>query len=131
MSTERASAPTGEERVQDRRDFMRLDKSGQGLLRLRGEAHPVGSGKIVDISANGLNLCCEANWVDRIQPGTPVEVVARLDDSSEPFYLVGDVIWARDLDTDRCQIGIELPLSDNGGDSAHNDNRDWRALFLA
>ena len=131
MSTEHATSPAGKGRIQDRRDFMRLDKSGQGLLRLRGEAHPVGSGKIVDISANGLNLCCDASWTDRIESGAGVEVVARLDETSEPFYLIGEVIWLRDLDNDQCQIGIELPLSDNSAEQVHNDNRDWRALFLA
>lgn len=131
MSAEHVTAPSGDERIQDRRDFLRLEKSGQGLLRLQGEDHPVGSGKIVDISANGLNLCCEADWADRVEPGTPVEVVARLDDASEPFYLVGEVIWIRDLDRSQCQIGIELPTVDDGAAQAQHDNRDWRALFLA
>lgn len=131
MSAEHATSPTGDERFQDRRDFLRLEKSGQGLLRLRGEATPVGSGKIVDISANGLNLCCEADWADRVQSGAPVEVVARLDEASEPFYLVGEVIWVRNLDRGQCQIGIELPMTDDSGKQAQHDNRDWRALFLA
>ena len=131
MSTDQATSPAKDERMQDRRDFMRLDKSGQGLLRLRGENHPVGSGRIVDISANGLNLCCAAAWSEHIEPGTPVEVVARLDDSSEPFYLVGAVIWHRQRSGDQCQIGIELPLPGDGTDLPANDNRDRRALFLA
>jgi len=132
MSIDQTTSPAvGDERIQDRRDFMRLDKSGQGLLRLRGENQPVGSGQIVDISANGLNLCCHAEWADHIEPGTPVEVVARLDDSSEPFYLIGDVIWHRRRSGDQCQIGIELPLPDDDADLPANDNRDWRALFLA
>ncbi|MCL7743992.1 PilZ domain-containing protein [Guyparkeria hydrothermalis] len=131
MSSDHATASAGNERLQDRRDFLRLDKSGKGLLRLRKEAHPVGSGAIVDISANGLNLCCDAEWAERVTPGTPVEVVARLDETSEPFYLIGDVIWVRGLDDGQCQVGIELPPADESPDQSQHDNRDWRALFLA
>lgn len=131
MTSDHATASAGSERIQDRRDFLRLDKSGKGLLRLLGEAHPVGSGAIIDISANGLNLCCDAEWAERVKPGAPVEVVARLDETSEPFYLVGDVIWVQGLDNSECQIGIELPPADDNPSLAQHDNRDWRALFLA
>lgn len=131
MNTEHATDPDGSQRTRERRDFMRLDKSGIGLLRLSGEAQPVGSGRIVDISATGLNLCCEPDWADRVRPGSAVEVVARLDESAEPFYLLGEVIWYRRLPEGDCQIGIELPLPGTRPDLAPNDNRDWRALFLA
>ena len=131
MSIDHATAPTDEERTQDRRDFMRLDKSGQGLLRLLGKTHPVGGGRIVDISANGLNLCCGTDWAADVSAGARVEVVARLEEVGEPFYLTGVVIWTRDLDNDNCQIGIELPLPENGATESHHDNRDWRALFMA
>ncbi|MCL7751784.1 PilZ domain-containing protein [Guyparkeria hydrothermalis] len=131
MNTEHATRANGEEQYRDRRDFMRLDKTGTGLLRLRDESHPVGSGRIVDISANGLNLCCAADWAERVRPGSGVEVVARLEESAEPFYLLGEVIWFRRLDSGECQIGIELPLPGATPELPHNDNRDWRALFLA
>ncbi|WP_158611789.1 PilZ domain-containing protein [Guyparkeria sp. SCN-R1] len=131
MNTEHATRPSGDEHHRDRRDFLRLDKTGSGLLRLTGESHPVGSGSIIDISANGLNLCCDADWADRVRPGTPVEVVARLEENAEPFYLLGEVIWHRPLENGECQIGIELPLPGEKPDLPRNDNRDWRALFLA
>ncbi|MFI9654134.1 PilZ domain-containing protein [Guyparkeria sp. GHLCS8-2] len=131
MNTEHAARPGGDERYSDRRDFMRLDKTGTGLLRLSGESHPVGSGRIIDISANGLNLCCDADWADRIRPGTAVEVVARLEENGEPFYLLGEVIWYRRVEDGDCQIGIELPIPGAKPDLPRNDNRDWRALFLA
>ncbi|WP_322520536.1 PilZ domain-containing protein [Guyparkeria halophila] len=131
MNIERATRPSDEERHRDRRDFTRLDKTGTGLLRLAGESHPVGSGHIIDISANGLNLCCDAGWADRVTPGMSVEVVARLEENTEPFYLLGEVIWFRPLGNGECQIGIELPLPGVKPDLPRNDNRDWRALFLA
>ena len=131
MKADHATPSAENNRLADRRDFMRLDKSGRGLLRLRGEAHPVGSGKIIDISANGLSLCCDIDWAARVTPGTPVEIVARLDEANEPFYLIGEVIWVRELAAGKCQIGIELPLADDNGETTSHDNRDWRALFLA
>lgn len=131
MSAEHATTPGDHQDIQDRRDFMRLDKSGRGLLRLQGEDRPVGSGRIVDICANGLSLRCESEWADRIEAGVKVEVVARIDEASEPFYLIGEVAWSRQLDTGQCQIGIEIPLTDASAEQARHDNRDWRALFLA
>lgn len=131
MAIEPATRPSDDDRHRDRRDFTRLDKSGTGLLRLAGESRPVGSGRIIDLSANGLNLCCDVDWADRVQPGTPVEVVARLEENAEPFYLVGEVIWYRPRENGECQIGIELPLPGENADLPRNDNRDWRALFLA
>jgi len=131
MNTEHATSPSGDDRHRDRRDFMRLDKTGTGLLRLSGESQPVGSGRIIDISANGLNLCCGADWADRVRPGTAVEVVARLEESAEPFYLLGEIIWFRPLDSGECQIGIQLPPPGSQPELPPNDNRDWRALFLA
>lgn len=124
---------SGNDDFRDRRDFNRLNTPGMGLLRIQGEDHPVASGRIVDFSANGLNLLCDANWNDRIEhDGARVEVVARLDAPEEPFYLVGDVIWHRPVADQICQVGIELiaPDSDDTADR-HDDNRDWRALFLA
>ncbi len=131
MNTDSASRPDDDKHHRDRRDFMRLDKTGNGLLRLLGESHPVGRGRIIDISANGLNLCCDVDWADRIQPGTGVEVVARLEENAEPFYLLGEVIWYRRVEDDECQIGIELPMPEAKPDLPRSDNRDWRALFLA
>ncbi|MFO7807921.1 PilZ domain-containing protein [Guyparkeria sp.] len=131
MKIERATHSSDLERHRERRDFTRLDKTGTGLLRLVGDPHPVGSGRIIDISANGLNLCCHASWADRVRTRTPVEVVARLEENTEPFYLIGDVVWYRPLKNDECQIGIELPLPEAKLDLPRNDNRDWRALFLA
>ena len=128
MDIERATRPSDDER---RRYFMRLDKTGAGLLRLVGQSHPVGRGRIIDISANGLNLCCDAGWADWVQPGTPVEVVARLEENAEPFYLLGNVIWFRTLGNGECQIGIELTLPGVKPNLPRNDNHDWRALFLA
>ncbi|MFP4251339.1 MAG: PilZ domain-containing protein [Guyparkeria sp.] len=131
MTADRATLPTRGDPYRDRRDFMRLDKTGTGLLRRSGESRPIASGRIADISANGLNLRCDAEWVDRVPPGSAVEVVARLEESAEPFYLVGEVIWCRRLDSGECQIGIELPLPGEQPELPRNDNRDWRALFLA
>lgn len=131
MTADRTTPTAVGDPYRDRRDFMRLDKAGTGLLRLSGETRPVASGQIADISANGLNLRCDADWVDRVRPGSAVEVVARLEESAEPFYLVGEVIWCRRLDGGQCQIGIELPLPGEQPELVRNDNRDWRALFLA
>jgi hypothetical protein len=114
---------------QDRRDFMRLGNSGSGLLRVRGAESPVRTGRIVDISANGLSLLCDAPPKDALDVGTEVEVVARLDEMDDPFFLVGDVAWSRP-EGDRTQLGIELPILDGDHENG-NDNRDWRALFLA
>ncbi|HER34819.1 MAG TPA: PilZ domain-containing protein, partial [Halothiobacillaceae bacterium] len=105
MKTDHAFSSLGNERFMDRRDFMRLDKSGSGLVRRRGERRPVASGRILDISANGLNLLCEATLTASLGPGTPVEIVARLDESSEPFFLLGHVIWRRQQPPEQCQIG--------------------------
>ncbi len=103
-----------------------------GLLRIRGEDLPVGSGRIEDISANGLNLHCDAQWAHRVEIGAHVDVVARIDEMTEPFYLVGEVAWHRPVDDEHSQLGIEvLPPNHPGDDEQPNDNRDWRALFLA
>ncbi len=131
VKVEYATPRTDDEPHRDRRDFLRLDRTGTGLLRLAGESQPVGSGRIVDISANGLNLLCDTEWAERIRPGSAVEVVARLEESAEPFYLLGEVIWFRSLDGGGCRIGIELPAPGANHHLPRNDNRDWRALFLA
>ena len=114
---------------QDRRDFMRLGSSGTGLLRVRDRDVPVRTGHIVDISANGLSLLCDSAQVEAATVGTEVEVVARLDDMDDPFFLVGDVAWSQPEDG-KVKLGIELPAP-NSNDESVNDNRDWRALFLA
>ena len=116
---------------QDRRDFIRLGSDGTGLLRIRGrkEREPVRTGRIVDISANGLSLLCDSAQVEAATVGTEVEVVARLDDMDDPFFLVGDVAWNQPEDG-KVKLGIELPAP-NSNDESVNDNRDWRALFLA
>ncbi|MDG4867493.1 PilZ domain-containing protein [Guyparkeria sp. 1SP6A2] len=132
MTADQTILPSGTDDFRDRRDFNRLDTRGMGLLRIQGEDRPVGNGRIVDISANGLNLLCDASWNDRVEQGARVEVMARLDDPKEPFYLVGDVIWHRPVADEGCQVGIEL-IAPNPDDTTdrHDDNRDWRALFLA
>ncbi|MGM0516688.1 MAG: PilZ domain-containing protein [Pseudomonadota bacterium] len=114
---------------QDRRDFMRLGNGGTGLLRVRGSELPVRTGRIIDISANGLSLLCDAAPEDALSVGTEVEVIARLDDMDDPFFLVGDIAWSQP-EGDRTKLGIELPAP-NGDHENVNDNRDWRALFLA
>ncbi len=131
MTANQTFPPSGND-FRDRRDFNRLDTRGMGLLRIQGEDQPVGSGRIVDISANGLSLLCDANWNDRVEHGARVEVVARLDTPEEPFYLIGGVIWHRPVAGQSCQVGIELIAPDRDDTTdRHDDNRDWRALFLA
>jgi len=114
---------------QDRRDFIRLGSSGTGLLRVRGRDLPVRTCRIADISANGLSVLCDAEEVEAATVGTQVEVVARLDDMDDPFFLVGEVAWSQP-DDGQVKLGIELPAP-NSADESVNDNRDWRALFLA
>ncbi|MFW6041562.1 MAG: PilZ domain-containing protein [Guyparkeria sp.] len=132
MTTTRTPHRVDDADPRDRRDFARLTSSGMGLLRIQGEDLPVGSGRIEDISANGLNLYCDADWAGRIETGVHVDVVARLDEMTEPFYLVGEVAWQRPVDEKQSQLGIELlPPGRSADDDPPNDNRDWRALFLA
>ena len=129
MTNKEQADGVAETTSRDRRDFMRLGSSGTGLLRVRGQDVPVRTGQIVDISANGLSLMCDAAKVEAATVGTQVEVVARLDDMDDPFFLVGDVAWSQPEDG-QVKLGIELPAPNNGDESV-NDNRDWRALFLA
>ncbi|MFO7583026.1 PilZ domain-containing protein [Guyparkeria sp.] len=132
MTTRRTRQGGQDEHPRDRRDFARLTNSGMALLRIQGEDLPVGSGRIEDISANGLNLFCNADWAGRIEIGMRVDVVARLDEMTEPFYLAGEVAWQGPVDDGQTQLGIELLPPNHPADKDQpNDNRDWRALFLA
>jgi len=124
-SQKKPSMLTGE-----RRDFQRLHAVGRVLIKSSIDPEQVFSAKLVDASADGLNLCGELLGDISIQPGAKLDIVVELDgDDDAPFILQGVVVWAHPLEGEpesRCRMGIVLSEP-----SDSNDNHDWRGLFLA
>lgn len=114
----------------DRRDFQRLVADGRVLINSSEDPEQVFSAKLMDASADGMNLTGALQGALAIHTGAKLDILVDLNsDDDAPFMLHGTVVWAQPLEDkpdSHCRMGIAL--SAPNGD---NDNQDWRALFMA
>lgn len=121
-----ASNPISTDPIQDRRDFNRIKTRGKVLLKCMSPPFEIFNAKIIDASANGLNISTKKPLALNL----PIQLSICTATDDNVFFMNGKVTWC-ELSADaqgkpEYFVGIEIQF-----DRRNKDYHDWRALFIA